>query len=229
MNYRTLILFAPLALFLSVGVAASSFYQVSPYREPGHLAVLPPRVDQLAEGKSIALPPFSLAASHRVSGGFRILDKDTHSLGYDSQLAPYDFLVGWGKMSNIKILPQFSFLLGGRHFSWKVEDLPFSASEIQSSLALFSMIPADRRIAQRLAGLRRYDVVSLEGYVVSAHHQDGWSLAGRVPTDADNQSKSFILYLERLAVGELIPQAEDPFADGFIFKRQKTQPLSGKP
>jgi hypothetical protein len=102
-----------------------------------------------------------------------VISTERYWLDAGAALSPVDFAVGWGPMSDPAVVADMSFSQGHRWFSFRPSShfsLPLEA--INSHAANMHMIPADRRIEQRLKSIRASDIVTLNGYLVEAAGRD---------------------------------------------------------
>lgn len=105
----------------------------------------------------------------------RVLGAEHYSLGREAELAPVDLALGWGPMSEDRVLGRLKISQGNRfyYYSWEKEP-PIPPQEIVTHSANMHMIPADADIARQLARVRRGSVVELEGQLVWIQASDGW-------------------------------------------------------
>ena len=104
----------------------------------------------------------------------RLLSKHRYWLDRESQLSPIDFLLGWGPMSDQKVLDQLSLSQGSRWYEWQASQLPIPQREIEAHCANMHMIPANPDIERQLKQARIGDIVELKGYLISVQAPDGW-------------------------------------------------------
>ena len=216
-SYRSILILLPLLAFVGIGVLASSIYHVSPYIEPRKITLSAPVVQEALEIKEISVTPFILQPIRQIAGSFRILAQDRNRIGYRAQLAGTDLLVGWGRLADLEIAEEFTFHVDDGYYSWESSVLPVDAQEMKESVALYSVISANKTISQRLAGLRLHDLMSLSGYIVTASHRDGWSDAS---IEQDNSQRSDLLYVYELNYGPALENSQELSPENFLFKRR---------
>jgi hypothetical protein len=93
----------------------------------------------------------------------------------EDDLAPYDFALGWGPMSDAAVVNALKVSQRGRwyNYSW-TKDPPLDPREIAQHSANNHIIPANKKILKGVASVRRLDSVFLKGYLVSIARADGW-------------------------------------------------------
>jgi hypothetical protein len=147
---------------------------------PGVLAAEEPRQRMLDQPPALferagwrVKPVAEFAATVRVLGAERYRWDAT------AALAPIDLAVGWGPMSDSRVIERIGVFQNTRywHWSWKGAP-PIPPEEIVRNASNMHMIPATADIERRLKSLRRGHVVSFSGYLVAAQPLAGgpyWS------------------------------------------------------
>ncbi|MEI8012488.1 MAG: hypothetical protein WCI27_08450 [Candidatus Omnitrophota bacterium] len=105
-----------------------------------------------------------------------VLSKHYYWAGYDEDvLAPYDLALGWGVMSEARVINALKFVHGGRwyNFMWK-GDPPEPLDEMVRHASNHHILAADENVLRQIKKLRRFDLVDLEGYLVDVTKKDGW-------------------------------------------------------
>jgi len=104
----------------------------------------------------------------------RVLGAEHYSMDRESDLAPVDLALGWGRMSDETILKDISISQSNRFYFWHVDTFPIPREEIETHSANMHMIPADSSVEKTLKAVRPGQIVSLSGYLVEAKAADGW-------------------------------------------------------
>jgi hypothetical protein len=143
-------------------------------RPPGVLASEEP-VQTSAEGQAAwtfkgsriePLARFSLRA--------RVLSTERYRFDDSSFLSPVDFALGWGPMSDSRVLDQLSIGQGNRWYTWSCEQFPIPRREIETHSANMHLIPASAAVKSRLLSVRTGDLVHLDGYLVRCQGPNGF-------------------------------------------------------
>jgi hypothetical protein len=109
----------------------------------------------------------------------RILSREDYRFDALADLAPEDLALGWGPMSDNRVLAQFEISQGVRFYEWRPRGaLPIPREAVISHSANTHLIPANERVRAQLARLRVGEVVHLSGPLVDAVRDDG----GRINT-----------------------------------------------
>ncbi|MGB7740163.1 MAG: hypothetical protein WBM03_13705 [Steroidobacteraceae bacterium] len=109
----------------------------------------------------------------------RILSREDYRFDPISGLAPLDLALGWGPMSDNRVLQAFKISQGARFYSWRpvTESLPIDLGEVTKYSANTHAIPANDSVASKLARLRLGgQVVHLTGLLVDGARDDGLTI-----------------------------------------------------
>lgn len=122
---------------------------------------------------------------------------------YSGTLAPLDFALGWGRMSDPSIYQALDIRQSGRwyHYSWGAEGPPIPYKEIIRSSANTHLIPANEEVLEKLHDINEGQVVHLQGYLVSVKSKDKsfrWKSSTSRQDTGDGSCELF--YVEKVKV-----------------------------
>ncbi|HUI59007.1 MAG TPA: hypothetical protein VLX90_02220 [Steroidobacteraceae bacterium] len=104
----------------------------------------------------------------------RILGREDYSFDPISDLIPEDLALGWGPMSDNRVLRSFDISQGARFYSWRPKEaLPIPREAVIEHSANTHVIPATSLVRTELGHLRVGQVVQLKGYLVDGVRDDG--------------------------------------------------------
>jgi hypothetical protein len=104
----------------------------------------------------------------------RILSREDYHFDALSDLAPEDLALGWGFMSDNRILSAFEIAQSARFYTLRpLENLPVPRQEIIEHSANTHVIPADATVRSQLGRLRVGQVIHLTGVLVDGARDDG--------------------------------------------------------
>jgi len=104
----------------------------------------------------------------------RILSREDYHFDLLADLIPEDLALGWGPMSDNRVLRAFKITQGARFYSWiPKQDLPIPRQDVIEHSANTHVIPADSAVRRQLKRLRVGQVVHLTGFLVDAVRDDG--------------------------------------------------------
>jgi hypothetical protein len=166
---------------------------------PGRPAAEAPR--QLAQ----TLPPswktgdYSVAPLAHFSARTIVLSRCDYSGGHDGALAPTDFALGWGCMSEAGVINRIKVSQDMRWFlySWRGE-LPVPGEELARSCANMHLIAGSDEVRRELARTSRHDLLELTGYLVEVRHPDGWTWRSSLSRDDTGSGACEVVWVERV-------------------------------
>ncbi|MCA9405644.1 MAG: hypothetical protein KC684_03840 [Candidatus Omnitrophica bacterium] len=104
----------------------------------------------------------------------RVLSRKRYFLGRETDLVPVDLALGWGVMSDFKVLKELKISQSNRWYFYRYSEPPILKSEIASHSANMHLIPADKEVAKAIQSVRKGEIVSFKGYLVNVSAKDGW-------------------------------------------------------
>jgi hypothetical protein len=133
----------------------------------------------------------------------RVLRKEIYRIDGGANLAPVDLGLGWGPMSDTRVVEQLEFSQTGRFLYWKPKNwtsFPLSAQQTTLHAAQVHAIPADARIERKLRRLRPGQVVHLSGYLVDVRGPGGFYWNTSLRRDDSGDGACELMWIERAAV-----------------------------
>lgn len=104
----------------------------------------------------------------------RILSREDYHFDGISDLIPEDLALGWGAMSDNRVLQAFEITQDGRFYFWRpLHGLPLPREVVIEHSANTHVIPADAGVRSQLRRLRKGQVVHLTGLLVDGLSSDG--------------------------------------------------------
>lgn len=114
--------------------------------------------------------PLTLRADFSLSA--KLLSKRHYRWDELSDVAPWDFALGWGPMSDERVLAGIAITQGDRFLFWKRFDSPLRLEVVELHSANLHLIPADALIEEELAAVPEGALLSLRGKLVDVHLRD---------------------------------------------------------
>jgi hypothetical protein len=150
-----------LLVIVMIGFIYYRFTHV-PTPPPGILVAEEP-LQTTKEFRPVAYGEFTLTPRAQYYIHARVL----HVEYYDNPLIPVDFAVGWGNMSDTKIIKQLSIWQEGRFFYYQLNgDATVSLDDVMKHAANMHIIPANDSVRKVIKKVRRNNIIELEGYLV---------------------------------------------------------------
>ena len=152
-------------------------WQQRPVHPPdGIIAALDPVQTDLEDGplNTMTRGRWRLTPKARYDVTARILSREDYHFDLLSSLIPEDLALGWGAMSDNRVLQAFEITQGARFYSWRPKaELPISRQDVIAHSANTHVIPATAFVSTQLSQLRVGQVVHLSGYLVDGVRDDG--------------------------------------------------------
>ncbi len=105
----------------------------------------------------------------------RILSREDYHIDTLASLIPEDLALGWGVMSDNRVLRDFEISQSNRFYYWQpIAPLPVPRQVVIEHSANTHVIPADETVRHELSRLRVGQVVHLTGVLVDGVRDDGW-------------------------------------------------------
>jgi hypothetical protein len=127
----------------------------------------------------------------------RVLGREDYRFDPIAELAPLDLALGWGAMSDNRVLKALKISQGARFYAWRpvTESLPIEMHEVTQSSANTHIIPANASVASKLDQLRLGgQVVRLSGLLVDGVRDDGMTIRTSLTrTDSGAGACEFLL------------------------------------
>lgn len=126
----------------------------------------------------------TVRAHYRITA--RILALERYRFDALASLVPEDLALGWGPMSDNRVLQTVDISQSDRFYYWHVSpNTVISRNVIIEHSANTHVIPANPAVAGQLSHLRRGQVVTLDGELVDGVRDDGrWINTSLVRTDS---------------------------------------------
>jgi hypothetical protein len=169
--------FLKIALVLYIAWGGWHWLTTRPVHPPdGVLAADDPRQVELAPGPPIHLGRWTLAerASYQITA--RVLGNERYRFDALADLAPEDLALGWGPMSDNRVLRDIDISQSNRFYFWRSVTLPLPRDVIINHSANTHVIPSTPAVATLLSRIRTGQVVTLIGSLVDGRRNDGMSI-----------------------------------------------------
>jgi hypothetical protein len=130
----------------------------------------------------------------------RVISSRKYRYDRQSDLAPVDLVLGWGPMSDSRVLKQISFTQNTRAYSWWTNSFPIAQEVIETHSANMHMIPTNPEIEGKLRSIRPGNIVHLEGYLVEVNSKDGWRWRSSLTRTDTGPGACELIWVESLDV-----------------------------
>ncbi len=166
---------------------------------PGVLAPMAPQQVNLGDGAQLRQGDVTLTTRAHFDITARVLSRKDYSWSADAELVPMDLALGWGRMSDSKVLADIDISQSGRFYYWRTKTFPIPRREIETSSANMHMIPADAGVKSQFEDVREGQVIHLEGFLVNASRADGWHWNTSTTRDDTGGGACELIYVESVS------------------------------
>jgi len=171
------------------------------HHPPGQIAPDEPRQRNIVNGTPFRRGDFVLTPRAEFSAEARVLGKENYYVDAGAKLIPVDFAMGWGPMSDTALIDRLRISQSGRFYFWGYSgEAPAPHQEIIRSSANMHLIPSDAAVKKVLSTARVGDVVAIEGDLVDAKSDGGWSMTTSLTRDDSGAGACEIVYVRRASI-----------------------------
>lgn len=182
-------------------VAAFFFWTSRPVDQPpGQLAPDPPRQGAVSGKPILQHEGYYIEPLATFEARARVLSTERYYLGRESELSPVDLALGWGPMSDGRILDHFSISQSRRWYWWQYRALPISRKEVIVNSANMHMVPANDSIAKTLKSVRTGEIVQIKGYLIEVNAADGWQWRSSLTREDAGDRACELVWVESILI-----------------------------
>lgn len=117
-----------------------------------------------------------------------------------AEAAPYDFVLGWGPMSDERNLDQMLIKQSDRYFNWEMTSRPIPQMEMIKHTANVHLIPSSQEIEDKMAMVRQGHVIQIKGFLVEIKSDNGWSLKSSMKRNDFGKDASEVVYIKEFNI-----------------------------
>jgi hypothetical protein len=128
----------------------------------------------------------------------RVLSTERYRFDPPSRLSPVDFALGWGPMSDSRVLDKLTIIQDNRWFHWAAREMPLPESVLVTHAANMHMIPCDAAVKTRLLKVREGQVVRIRGKLVKAEGADGFGWISSLSRADTGDGSCEVVWVEAL-------------------------------
>jgi hypothetical protein len=167
--------FLKVALLAYIGWGGWNWFSNRPLHPPdGELAVSDPSQTEAPGAEKVQVGRWTLTVRANYLITARILARERYHFDTLSDLVPEDLALGWGPMSDNRVLRSLDIYQANRFYFWRASARSaIDKDSIITHSANTHVIPQNPLIARQLSRLRPGQVVTLAGELVDGVRDDG--------------------------------------------------------
>lgn len=139
-----------------------------------------------------ALAEFNLKA--------RVLSTERYFFDRGAELSPVDFALGWGIMSDQKVIDSLSISQGGRWYRWESSDMIISPEEVTAFSSNMHIIPANDSTDALVKQVGRGDIIELHGYLVEITGDDGFTWGSSLSREDSGDGACEVFWVKEISI-----------------------------
>jgi hypothetical protein len=173
-------------LAVYIGWGGWNWFTNRPVHPPdGVLAAGEPQQTDVPAGGKVQVGRWTLTVRANYQITARILGRERYHFDALSDLVPEDLALGWGPMSDNRILRSIDITQSNRFYYWRVPaSSPLPKDVIITHSANTHVIPQNAQVRRQLSRLRPGEVVTMSGELVDGLRDDGlWIRTSLVRSD----------------------------------------------
>ena len=132
-----------------------------------------------------------------------MLRKEIYRLDGGAGVAPVDLGVGWGPMSDTRVIEALEFSQMGRFLYWRPANskaFPIPLDMLVTHAAQMHLVPASDALERRLKTLRPGQLVSISGYLVDVRDPNGFRWSTSLSRTDTGDGACELVWVESLTV-----------------------------
>ena len=188
-----------LITLIALGVLGTClFYEPSIEHGPGVLAPSDPIQVDPADSTEFEFRDYTFKPLADFSLEARVLSRERYRNDRESELAPIDLALGWGRMSDSTVLEPFTFSQSGRWYRYKTTKWTIPKSEVTRHSANMHIIPSTPELEAKLDTIVVGQVITLTGSLVHIKAKDGWAWKSSMTRKDDGAGSCEVIWLTSL-------------------------------
>lgn len=135
----------------------------------------------------------------KFEGQMRILDKKRYFFDSLTEIAPYDFIGGWGDYSDEQNFRHVYVSILQRKPNIEISKSDISRRKITSNTVFFHAIPATPEIEGALSNMKVGHIARIKGVLVDVASENGLFYGTSLLSDSKPDTKAAMLFIEEVS------------------------------
>jgi hypothetical protein len=192
----------PFAIFalMSLIAALSNGWEVS--TGPGISVQEPPIQEKIIEADGFEHKGYNLMPLAEFDLKAKVISKKKYNDSW-SDICPFDFTLGWGKLSDESLLNKIWFSQSSRRTYFQTENLPqgLAINEMISLSSNMHLCPADKVVARRMRDVPIGALIQLQGKLIRLSKVDGtWYNESSLTREDTGDGACEIIWVENFEI-----------------------------
>ena len=169
---------------------------------PGVLAPESPLQQTVAGAEPFLHGDYELTPLAAFEVKARVLGREDYSLDAGASLSPMDLALGWGRMSDERILEHIDIRQSGRFYFWSTDQFPIPRREIESHSANMHLVPSRPGVESIMDDVREGQLIALRGFLIRARHRNGATWSSSLTREDTGNGACETIYVEQFRILE---------------------------
>jgi len=189
-------------LFIAILVAGGYYYWITrPITHgPGEVAPKEPVQEKAFGIKDIQYKDFTIVPLAKFNMEARVLAIKRYYADERTDLFPYDVVFGWGPMSDERNLDHMLIKQSDRDYKWEMTKPPIPMDKMALYSENMHLISSNQMIEEKIGELRPGHVVKINGYLVKASSEKGWTVTSSLTRSDKGRGSSEIIWVKELEI-----------------------------
>ena len=187
-----------LVAFAAIGVGVAALVNGRAIDHPPGVLVEDEPWQQLVERPAFEFGDYQLTPLADFEVEARVLSVERYRTDGGARLSPVDFALGWGPMSDSAVLDHFRINQGARFFTIYPDEQAIDLKTAMLNASNMHLIPADGAIEDRLIGVKRGNVVTLRGQLVSVRGPNNFTWSSSLTRTDTGNGACELFYVQSL-------------------------------
>lgn len=140
---------------------------------PGVMALEAPQQKEIHSPVSHRINKYDITELAEFEIKAKVLSKKNYQFDRGADISPTDLALGWGNMSDERVLEKIKISQSGRFYHWRVDSFPIPRNEIETHSANMHLIPANDSVKRIIGKIRQGDIIRISGSLVNVMSSNG--------------------------------------------------------
>jgi hypothetical protein len=193
-----------LILILIISFGWFLFYELEVLQPAGILVPdAPEQTENLSNINPWQFKEYTITPLAKYSAKARVLSKNYYFVGREAELGNYDLALGWQEMSDNNVLEPFEISQSNRWY--RIDLKPKKIPQIDRNLIQYKsgnmhIIAGNEGVIKTLKQIKKGNIISLDGYLIEAKAQDGWSWRSSLVSSSFGSTGCKVIWVDNLKV-----------------------------
>ncbi len=168
---------------------------------PGVMAPEAPQQTSISTPVSHRVNKYEITELAQFEIKAKVLAKKDYQFDRGADISPTDLALGWGNMSDERVLENIKISQSGRFYHWRVDAFPIPRREIETHSANMHLIPANDFVEKAIGKIRQGDIVRITGSLVNVTSNNGdWRWSSSLTRDDTGNGACELIWVKNLSI-----------------------------